>query len=220
MSFRVYARRVRDRDVPFVRRHRALRDAAGCYHPLGFDGTWAHLRTAGDVRNDEAALLRALEMLEASRAVWLTEMESFANRRRSEKAMHRRTPRQEETRYLHGWRWPGPQAKQAMLSEVDRLWAVHARAPFPDVPSVDKGDLAELDTWLAGCISTYLANKGELDTDRRDILVTNLPELRRHVARLGYPQVHFAGFDSFRRLLKMTELIVNDTAREAWNYSG
>ncbi|MFC4883966.1 hypothetical protein ACFPK5_02015 [Streptomyces beijiangensis] len=65
----MYARRVRDRDVPFVRRHRSLKNAAGCCHPLGFDGTQAHLSTAGDVRNDEVALLRALEMLEASRAV-------------------------------------------------------------------------------------------------------------------------------------------------------
>lgn len=76
----------------------------GCYHPLGFHGTWAYLSTAGDLRNDEAALLRALEMLEASRVVWLTEMETFADRRRSEKSMHRRTPRQDESRYLRGWR--------------------------------------------------------------------------------------------------------------------
>lgn len=176
-----------------------------------------YLSTAGDLRNDEAALLRALDMLETSRAVWLTEVATFADRRRSEKSLHRRSPRQDESRYLHGWRWPGPDAKQAMLGEVDRLWAVHVRAPFPDVPSVDKGDLVELDTWLAGCISTYLANNGELDTGRRDLLVKGLPGLRRHVAKLGYPHTHPAGFASFRLLLKMTELIVHDIGRESWS---
>ncbi|MFJ7423318.1 hypothetical protein ACIQXD_32645 [Streptomyces uncialis] len=166
--------------------------------------------TRGEPRH-EGALLRALELLETSRSVWLAEPESFAERRREEKVMHRRTPRREETRYLYGRRWPGPQAKEAILGEVARLWAMYSRAPFPDVPSADKGELAELDMWLAGCVSTYLADKGELDTWRRDILVERLPELRGHVARLGHPLTYPAGFDNFRCLLRMTELIVHDT---------
>ncbi|MCX4661740.1 hypothetical protein [Streptomyces uncialis] len=44
------------------------------------------------MRNDEGALLRALELLETSRTVWLAEPGSFAGRRRGEKVMHRRTP--------------------------------------------------------------------------------------------------------------------------------
>ncbi|MEW1868694.1 hypothetical protein AB0420_11135 [Streptomyces caelestis] len=187
MSIRVYARRVRDRDLPFGRRYRALRDAVGCYCPLGFHGTWSYLRTAGDLRNDETALLHALEKLEASRTVWLREVESFADRRRTDKARHQRAPRQAEVRYLLGWRWPGPDGKQAMLGEVGRLWVAHCRSPFPDVPAGSKADLTELDTWLADCVSTYLAHDGDLDIGRQDVIMKCLPKLRRHVSQLGYP---------------------------------
>ncbi|MFF8545040.1 hypothetical protein ACF060_32950 [Streptomyces werraensis] len=214
MSFRVYARRVRDHDLPFGRRCRALRDAVGCYCPLGFHGTWSYLSTAGDLRNDETALLHALEKLEGSRTVWLQEVASFADRRRVDKTRHHRTPRQAEVRYLLGWRWPGPDGKQAMLGEVGRLWATHRRSPFPDVPAGTKGDLVELDTWLAGCVSTYLANDGDLDQGRQNVITKCLPKLRRYVAQLGYPWSFPEAFAYFRLLLKMTELIHNDKAQQ------
>lgn len=186
-----------------------------CYCPLGFHGTWSYLSTAGDLRNDEAALLHALERLEASRTVWLREMESFADRRRACKARHRRTPRQAEVRYLLGWRWPGPDGRQATVGEVGRLWEIHCRSPFPDVPAGSRGALAELDTWLAGCVSAYLANNAELDADRRAVIEKCLPELRRRLAHLGYPWDFPQAFQYFRLLLKMTELVHHDKAREA-----
>ncbi|GGQ33273.1 hypothetical protein GCM10010266_65650 [Streptomyces griseomycini] len=161
----------------------------GCCCPHGFHGTWSYLSTAGDLRNDETALLHALEKLEASRTVWLGEVESFADRRRADKARHQRTPRQAEVRHLLGWRWPGPDGKQAVLGEVGRLWAVHYRSPSPDVPAGSKADLAELDTWLAGCVSTSLADDGDLGIGRQGIITKCLPKLRRHVAQLGYPRV-------------------------------
>ncbi|MYW70071.1 hypothetical protein GTY65_39355 [Streptomyces sp. SID8379] len=71
--------------------------------------------------------------------------------------------------------------------------------------------------WLGGCVSACLANQGELDTGRRDVLLAHVPELRRHGARFGYPQACPEGFDSFRRLLSMAELIVHDLARGAWD---
>ncbi|MBP0450977.1 hypothetical protein J5Y04_15700 [Kitasatospora sp. RG8] len=212
MSFRVYAGRVRDRGLPFGRRHRALRNAVGCYCPLGFNGTWAYLSAAGDLGKDEAALLHALDRLEASRTVWIGEMEAFAERRGAEKARHRRTPRRAETRHLLGWRWPGPEGRQAVLGEVGRLRAVHHRSPFPDVPAEDKDALAELDTWLAGCASAYLANGADLDAGRRDAIADRLPQLRRHVARLGRPWDFPQAYEHFRLLLKTAELIHNDTA--------
>ncbi|MEU1816838.1 hypothetical protein ABZ543_16790 [Streptomyces roseifaciens] len=209
MSFSVHAKRVRDRSLPLVQRHRALRDVVGLYCPLGFHGTWAHLSTAGDLRNDEGALLRALEMLEASRAVWIRETETFAEHRREEKARHRRTPPRAQVRYVYGPRWPGPQGKRVMLGEVRRLWTDFARAPFPDIPREDKSVLAELDTWLAGCISTYLSNDGSLDAHRRRLVTEGVPELRRHLSRLGYPSNFPEAFRYFHALLKMTELVAN-----------
>ncbi|GHG78753.1 hypothetical protein [Streptomyces griseocarneus] len=209
MSFSVHAKRVRDRGLPLVRRHRALRDAVGLYCPLGFHGTWAYLSTAGDLRNDEKALLRALEMLEASRTVWIRETEAFAEHRRGEKTRHRRTPPRAQVRYVYGPRWPGPQGKPAMLEEVRRLWTDFARAPFPSIPREDKSVLAELDTWLAGCISTYLANDGSLDAGRRRIVTERAPELRRYLPRLGHPSNFPEAFRYFHALLKMAELVAN-----------
>ncbi|GGR36044.1 hypothetical protein GCM10015536_47310 [Streptomyces griseomycini] len=186
----------------------------GCCCPLGFHGTWSYLSTAGDLRNDETALLHALEKLEASRTVWLRKVESFADRRRADKARHQRTPRQAEVRHLLGWRWPGPGGKQAVLGEVGRLWAVHYRSPSPDVPAGSKADLAELDTWLAGCVSTSLADDGDLDIGRQGIITKCLPKLRRHVAQLGYPRVFPQAFAYFRLLLRTTELIHHVKAQE------
>jgi hypothetical protein len=196
-------------------RYRALRDAVGCYCPLGFHGTWSYLSTVGDLRNDETALLLALEKLEASRAVWLGELESFAERRRADKARHRRTPRQAEVRCLFGPRWPGPDGEQAVFGEVGRLWAPRHRSPLPDVPADSRTDLSELDTRLADCISTYLANDGDLDAGRQDIVMEYLPKLRRHVTRLGWPRTSPRAFTHFHLLLKMTELIHHGRPREA-----
>ncbi|MFF2653668.1 hypothetical protein [Streptomyces sp. NPDC058045] len=217
MSFRVHARHVRDPALPFGRRYRALTHAANCYCPLGFRATWAYLGTAGDLRKDESALLRALGLLEVSRAVWLAEAESFAAHRRTEKARHRRTPRQSETRYLLGWRWPGPDGKQATLGEVGRLWAVHRRTPFPEVPPAEARALAELDTCLTGCASAYAMDGGHLAPVRQSVLAECLPQLRRRTAALGYPSgAGPLAFGYFRRLLKMTELIHHDTTPVPW----
>lgn len=91
MGFRTYARRVRDEQLPLARRHTSLRCAVGQYCPLGFNATWAYLaataRPSPDLRKDPAALLRALETLEASRAVRLNEVDAFAVRRHAEKAV-------------------------------------------------------------------------------------------------------------------------------------
>jgi hypothetical protein len=160
VSFGTYARRVRDCGLPYGGRYRALRCAAGHYCPLGFNATWSYLSTVGDLRAEENALLRALDVLELSRAVWLAETRAFAARRRAEKRQHRRPLAGAELRYLNGWRWPGPDGHHVMSREIGFLWGVHASAPFPEVPAADKGDLVYLDATIVGCISTYLHNGG------------------------------------------------------------
>ncbi|MGN9821767.1 hypothetical protein ACTMUQ_41525 [Streptomyces sp. SD11] len=210
MSFAGYAKRIRDRGLPHGRRYTALRCAAGQYCPLGFNATWSYLSTAGSLRHDEAALLRALDMLELSRNVWLTELEAFADRRRAEKRQNRRRPSAAELRYVHGWRWPGPEGHHAMFREIELLWAAHVEIPFPEVPHADKPDLVYLDSSIAGCISTYLGNGGSPGLGHRDILLNCLPEVDRQGAQLGYPTAFTQAFAYFRRLGKAAELVIND----------
>ncbi|WP_143220664.1 hypothetical protein [Actinomadura sp. CNU-125] len=96
MSFGTYARRVRAGSLDPRDRHMALRCAVGRYRPLGFNATWAYVtavaRPLPDVRRDVPALVRALDVLEASRSVRLAEDAAFAAVRRAEKAAGRRTP--------------------------------------------------------------------------------------------------------------------------------
>ncbi|MEU9124039.1 hypothetical protein AB0C96_29965 [Streptomyces sp. NPDC048506] len=105
---------MRDEQLPLARRHTALRCAVGHYCPLGFHATWAYLtataRPSPDLRREPAALLRALETLEASRTVQLNELAAFAARRHAEKAAGRRTPRRIDTTQLWGPHWPSESA--------------------------------------------------------------------------------------------------------------
>jgi hypothetical protein len=215
MSFGIYARRVRDRDLPYRARYRALRCAVGRYCPIGFNATWSYLSTVGDMNADEEALIRALDILEASRNVWLAEIKAFAARRRAEKRRHRRSPTTADRLYLYGCRWPGSDGHEAMLHEISRLWAEHLCEPFPETPAETMGDLVYLDSTIAGCVSTYLSNDGETRPEHRDVLLTCLAELRGHLPQLGYPSTYYTAFRYFRRLHKLSELVINDVSDRA-----
>jgi hypothetical protein len=98
----------------------------------------------------------------------------------------------------------------ATLHAVSAAWADHHIALFPTVPSAEKADLVLLDATAAGCISMYLQNDGRLDASRCETLRRCLPDLRRSLRRLGYPSGHYRAFAYFLRLLKMSEMVVND----------
>lgn len=188
----------------------ALRCAVGCYHPIGFNATYSYLATAGNLRRDESALLRALDMLELSRNAWLAEVDAFADRRRLEKPKHRRSPLASEVRYLHGWRWPGPEGHRVMLREVGILWDRHATDPCPDVPTSVRHDLLELNATLAGCVSTYLRNDGTLGSGHKATLLGCLRKLRRHLHHPGYLSSVQDAFGYYSRLFNVAELVLND----------
>ncbi|WP_052434397.1 hypothetical protein [Streptacidiphilus melanogenes] len=210
MSFSAEARRVRDPGLPLAWRHTALRCAVTCYRPMGYRATWAFLETAGDLRRDEGALLRALERLELSRAAWIAEDAVFAVLRREEKrGRHRRSPTAVQWLRHRGYRWPGPEGHEAMLGEVRRLWAAHA-GPFPSMPAAEKADLVHLDATVAGCVSGYLGACGVLDAGRAVLLWGALPRLRETVARLGRESRRSEAYACFRRLGWMAELVLND----------
>ncbi|NRQ31482.1 hypothetical protein HII36_06455 [Nonomuraea sp. NN258] len=209
MGFRTYAGRVRDRDLPFKRRFSALRCAVGHYHPIGFNATWSYLTTTGNLRRDESALIRALDVLELSRSAWLAEIDAFAARRRLEKRKHRRSPLASETRYLYGYRWPGPEGHRVMFRAVGILWAQHALVPFPEVSTSERDKLVELNATIADCVSTYLRNNGTVGSGHRDTLHSCLRKLNTHLIH-HFPSPFHDAFVYHHRLLKVTELLVND----------
>lgn len=93
MSFGWHARRVADPALSLRARVAALRSCVQLYRPFGFHGTLDRLAgLAGPYQRDEAALLRALALLEADRARWLAELESYARARRRGKRVGRRMP--------------------------------------------------------------------------------------------------------------------------------
>ncbi|WP_157878880.1 hypothetical protein [Streptomyces sp. CT34] len=188
MGFGTYARRVRDERLPLARRYAALRCAVGHYCPLGFHATWAYLaavaRPSPELRRDPAALLRALDVLEAGRAVRLRETDAFAAVRRAEKAAGRRTPRAADTAHLRGPRWPGDTApsRPGLVAAVADRHRAFRRLPVPD--GARSGDdrarrAAELHRCLDGCAAAYLANLGRLDGPARDALARTVGGIRR-----------------------------------------
>ncbi|WP_143590548.1 GNAT family N-acetyltransferase [Thermoactinospora rubra] len=188
MSFGTEARRVRDTALPHRRRYGALRSAVSRYKPLGFLATWSYITShAGDVRRDERALVRALEVLEASRTAWHAELAAFARRRAIDKR-RRRDVTVEEGRYRHGWRWHGPDAHDAMARTVAALWRQHEAAHVP-----------EADGGIAEIIRGYVERGGRLDPAWAPPLRRWLADRHRLLDGLAYGDLH-----------KMAELIAHD----------
>jgi hypothetical protein len=208
VSFGTYARRVRDRDLSYAMRYCALRCAVSRYCPIGFHATWSFLSTVGNLKRDEEALLRALDVLETSRRAWLAELDAFAARRRVEKQRHRRTPTAAEQRRLRGYRWPGPDGHAAVLHTVGPLWKKHLASLFPETPPGTEAEFASFDATIGSFVSAYLDFGGELGPEEQDLL---LACLREQTPNLGYPTGFWMAFDYFRRLRKIADLILSDT---------
>ncbi|MFF1607897.1 hypothetical protein ACFVYA_08975 [Amycolatopsis sp. NPDC058278] len=93
MGFTERARRVRDGQLAHGRRVAALCSCVGLFHPIGHRATLSFLgELAGPYQHHESALLRALEKLEASRAVWHEELASYLDARVRQKRLGRRGP--------------------------------------------------------------------------------------------------------------------------------
>jgi hypothetical protein len=119
MSFSAHARHVRDSGLPHRRRVSALRSCVQLYRPIGFEATLSFLaELAGPFHRDEAALLRALDALDASRSVRRAAFDRYAVARRAAKRGGQRSPRPDDTNphqlhdYWHGA--PRPAALHAL----------------------------------------------------------------------------------------------------------
>jgi hypothetical protein len=108
MSFNNFARKVRDSALPYPHRVSALRSCVQLYSPIGFHATLSFLtEQAGPFPRDETALLRALDLLEISRAAWQAELREYATQRRQSKQRGQRSPRPTDPNPSHPDRWYG-----------------------------------------------------------------------------------------------------------------
>ncbi|GGP13104.1 hypothetical protein LDL08_32755 [Nonomuraea glycinis] len=136
MSFGTFARQVRDPALPHRWRVSAFRSCVQLYRPIGFEATLSFVESrAGRFQRDEAALLRALDLVEAGRAAWHAELQTYAARRREAKKRGRRSPRAEEANpnIQARWYWYGAPREAALHA----LW-FWRRKRLPDLmPSTD-----------------------------------------------------------------------------------
>ena len=128
MSFGTYARKVTDGSLPYGQRINALAGCVQLYRPVGYLATFGYLNhVAGPFRSDEAALLRALDMLTVSRELWLVEVDAYAAHRRKAKRLGRRAPRSSDTNPSPPACWYGDSRRAAtytlgyLLGKPDRI---------------------------------------------------------------------------------------------------
>jgi hypothetical protein len=152
MGFGLAADRVRDGRLAHGRRVAALCSCVQLYRPIGHRATLSFLaELAGPYQRHEHALLRALDALEASRAVWLVEVGAYAERRAAEKRLGLRSPR------LHdpfpasaGGHW------YATKPDVSRRAALHALKLWEraDEPVTTTSNALSVRSLVRECIAT------------------------------------------------------------------
>ncbi len=161
MGFTERARRVRHGRLAHGRRVAALCSCVGLYHPIGHRATLSFLgELAGPYQHHESALLRALEALEASRAVWREEVAWSIDARVSQKRLGRRVP-------APGGPPPGRMGGHwyASTPDVSRRAALHALKLWERDPRPDAAN-PELRSLVRSCIATG----GRLTAEQLDVL--------------------------------------------------
>jgi hypothetical protein len=91
-----------------------------------------------------------------------------------------------------------------MIDEIQELWRVHQAAPFPKGIAgneIEGEDMISLDSFTAGCISTFLDRSGSLDPRRLECLVRCCDDLRKVL-----PQLDGDAKAYYSRLYRMSQL--------------
>ncbi|GAA1193866.1 hypothetical protein F4556_007351 [Kitasatospora gansuensis] len=169
MSFNNFARKVRDPALPLGLRVSILRSCVQLYRPIGFHATLSFLASqAGDFNGDEVALLRALDVLEASRDARTEGLRIYGAMRRQEKVRGRRIPRVRE---------PNPNTSTGQWHRAPQEAALHAvgfLSGKPDLLSPD--DLVAVR--VGQCVTASLASGGLLEPVQLEILEECVTALR------------------------------------------
>lgn len=180
MSFGAYARGARDPRLPYGQRVSLPRSCVQLHRPIGFHATLSLLaaqagpfesfRGSRRADRDDTALLRALEVLEASRAAWHAELRAYDAERRLAKRRGSRSPAPAARNpyEVTGRRWaaaPREGALHALAYVLGRGWT--------DLAGDDPAG-AELKPPVTAC----LAAGGPLTPGQRDELTDCVRRLR------------------------------------------
>jgi hypothetical protein len=169
MSFGNFARKARDPALPYRQRVSALRSCVQLYRPIGFEATLSFLQVkAGPFQHDEAALLRALAVLEASRSAWHAELRTYEAARRWAKRRGQRSPRLSEANPYTPAYWYG--ARQEASLHAVRFWGQRRLANL-----ITEDDTASKD--LLESVRAGLDANGHLTQPQRQLLMQCIDQL-------------------------------------------
>jgi hypothetical protein len=90
--------------------------------------------------------------------------------------------------------------------QIKNLWNDYKTLPFPEELHNEKYDNLELelsDTYVAGCISSYVGNYGKLENEKKNILKNFIADYTKIELELSGE-----GKEYFDKLKKMTDLIL------------
>ncbi|WP_344126845.1 hypothetical protein [Luedemannella flava] len=127
-----------------------MRSCVQLCQPFGFHGTLRFLAAAVGPFRDEAALLAALNVLEASREAWKVDVLRYAARRATAKRLGHRVPRADDpnpTPSRSGWY---PDGRAAALDALKRWLDVRA----PDGSPAANPTTDEVHSLLRVCITS------------------------------------------------------------------
>ncbi|MEV6303262.1 hypothetical protein AB0M02_27885 [Actinoplanes sp. NPDC051861] len=182
----------------------ALRSCVQIYRPLGFEATLSFLASvAGPFDRDEAALMRALDLLAGSRALWHLHLRRYTALRRAAKRRGNRTPPAADL---------NPNLGPAAWYGAERRAALHAlefwrRKRLPALVAADDPGTREMADAVAACVASRGAEP-----------VPGLPDLVSLVEdriRDGLYQRDSVAFARARDLLTLAHLVATAVAAEA-----
>lgn len=96
------------------------------------------------------------------------------------------------------------------LDTVTALWADHMSEPFLDglrwIDAPSGESVPALDSYIAGCVTTYLSGRGTLDPQRRQILSDCAAELSAVLPALPEHDTQYV-----TRLIQIANLVTSQT---------